>query len=239
MTYESSDQQLIMTANDSSSVTIAIQGVPTAQGAIVNYITPPANQPKTYGNHIYVWQTTNNEVPWPKAPDGDTAVNTDSSTSTQLVGFDFEEKGYIMGYAVAPTKTAVCSTIYMPAGKQDDPSAWLYSKLGLEVVYKGTNLVQVKYTGLPAYQPATNKNWIGIWQGGMVPYAGEPMKAVNIANDNPSGYAIIDNIKLLIGTTYTLGYFMVPSATGRTSLAASATFTVGASFLSPREAFKR
>lgn len=232
------DSKYILTAHESSSVTISIQGVPTAQGAIVNYITPPANQPKTFGNHIYVWQTTSNQVPWAKTPDGDTAVNTDSSTSTQMVNFDFEQKGYIVGYGVAPTPQAVSSTIYMPPNKQMDPSAWEYSKLTMEVVYQGTNLVQVKYDGLPAYQPATNKNWIGIWQGGTVPYSGDPIKSVNITNDIPSGYAVIEGIKLLIGTTYSLGYFMVQPSNGRTSLAASATFTVGSSLLTAHEALK-
>ena len=38
---------------------------------------------------------------------------------------------------------------------------------------------------------------------------------------------IIDGVKLLIGVSYVVGYFMVEPKTGRTSLAASATFTVG------------
>jgi len=238
MTLQLLETNLIMTTNDSSAVTISIQGIPMPQGAIVNYITPEANQPKNFGNHIYIWQTTGNTVPWSKAPEGDTAVNTDSSTSTQHVAFDFEEKGYIIGYAVAPTKTAVCSTIYMPAGKQNDPTAWQYTKLGLEVVYHGTNMVQVKYTGLPAYQPSTYKNWIGIWQGGTVPYSGDAIRTVNIPNDTPSGYAIVEGVKLLIGTTYSLGYFVAQPSTGRTALAASAMFTVGESRVSAREALK-
>jgi hypothetical protein len=219
---------LFLGAVGGSSVTISIQGVPTAQGAIVNYITLPGNNPKTNGNHVYVWQTTDNIVPWNKTPDGDTPVPTDSSSSTLQAKFAFEQKGYIVGYSVAPTPNAVCSTIYMPAGKQTDPTAWQYANVSVNVVYVGTNLIQVQYTGLPLYAPATNKNWLGLWMGAQVPWSGDPIKIVNISQDAPpSGYAIIDGISLLIGVSYVVGYFMVEPKTGRTSLAAAASFTVG------------
>ncbi|MCX6593790.1 MAG: hypothetical protein NTZ56_19925 [Acidobacteria bacterium] len=223
-----SKEQPFLSASAGTSVSIGIQGVPTAQGAIVSYITLPANTPKTYGNHIYVWQTTANAVPWAKSPDGDTAINTDSSQSTTLVTFPFEQKGYIVGYAVAPTPQAVVSTVYMPADQQDNPAVWEYAAVGIAVVYYGNNLVQVQYTGLPQYSPATNKNWIGIWQGSQVPYSGDPIKRVDVTQDAPSsGYAVIEGIKLLIGVSYCVGYFSVEPVKGRTSLAASATFTVG------------
>lgn len=213
---------------DSNSVKISIGGIPTGEGALINYVTLPANDPKGFGNHIYVWQTTDNIVPWSKTPDGDTALASSSSSSTQQVKFDFEEKGYIIGYAVAATPLAVCSTIYIPADKQSDPSAWQYADTKLEVVYVGTNIVQMKYTGLAQYTPATNKNWIGIWQSPHVPYSGEPMAKISITNDAPSGYGVIQGIKLLIGYSYAVGYFMVDPVKGRTSLAAAASFTVGA-----------
>jgi hypothetical protein len=213
----------------STAVKLGIVGVPTDQGALANYVTLPATDPKGFGNHIYVWETTDNIVPWSKTPDGDTAIDSSSSTSTQLVKFGFEEKGYIMGYAVAATPQAVCATVYMPAGKQTDPTAWEYSSMQLGVPYVGVNLVQVQYTGLPQYLPATNKNWIGLWQGPQVPYSGDPIAKVSITKDAPpSGYTTIQGIKLLIGLSYSVGYFMVDPVKGRTSLAASANFIIGA-----------
>lgn len=213
---------------DSNAVQISIAGIPTGDGANVQYVTLPATDPKAFSNHLYVWQTTDNIVPWKKPVDGDTAISSSSSTSAQQLKFAFEQKGYIIGYAVAPTPQAVCSTIYLPANKQDDPTAWQYTNLKLEVVYVGTNLVQVKYTGLPQYQPATNKNWIGLWQSPQVPYDGDPVAKLSLSNDAPSGYATIQGVTLLIGYSYSVGYFMVEPVKGRTSLAAGATFTVGA-----------
>jgi hypothetical protein len=223
------DQSLLLTAAASSNVTIQLQGVPTAQGVIVNFITNTANTPKTYGNQIYVWQTTSNAVPWDKAPDGGAAINTDSSTATQQVQFAFENKGYIIAYAVAPTPKAVCATIYIPAGQLTNPGAWQYANLSLSTVYVGTNLVQTHYVGLNSYSPATNKNWIGLWQGAQVPYGGDPKKLITIPTDDQEGYPVMEGISLLINTTYSMGYFMVEKATGRTSMAAQTTFTVGTS----------
>lgn len=226
MTQEHS--KLFLGAAGSTSVQISLQGVPSSTGAIVNYITLPGNNPKTNGNHVYVWQTTDNIVPWNKAPDGDTAVPTDSSSSTFQAKFAFEDKGYIVGYGVAPTPNAVVSTIYMPAGQQNNPAQWQYGALSTQIVYVGTNLVQVKYNGLSLYQPATNKNWVGLWMGAQVPWSGDPIKIVNVTQDAPpSGYLIIDGISLLIGVSYVVGYFVVEPKTGRTALAAASSFTVG------------
>jgi hypothetical protein len=118
----------------------------------------------------------------------------------------------------------------MPANEQDNPKAWEYANVDLSVVYVGTNFIQLQYTGLVGYTPQTNKNWVGLWLGGQVPWSGDPIKSLKVTPDQPpSGYLYMDGIDLLIGYQYSVGYFMVDQATGRTSLAASATFTVAAS----------
>lgn len=228
-TAHQTQPQLIMTTATTTSVTIALKGVPTGQGVIVNYITDTANQPKTFANHIYVWQTTSDTVPWNKTPDGDTPIESDSSTSTQFVTFDFEDKGYIIGYATAPTPKAVCATIFIPQGKQNDPTAWQYDRVTAKVVAFDTNIVQVQYHTLDQYTPATNKNWVALFLGQHANYGGSFVKKQMIVTDSRDGYVVIQGVKLLIGTTYTVGYFMADetSTNGRTSLAASSSFTVG------------
>ncbi|PTU69521.1 hypothetical protein [Chromobacterium haemolyticum] len=221
------ETKLLLTANDGSTVTIHFVGEPSAIGAIVNYVTNTANQPKKYGNHIYVWQTTSNIVPWAKSPDGFTAIDTDSSTSTQPVDFPFEDKGYILGYAVAATPNAVCSTIYVPQGSLDNPQAWQYANNSVKTLYVGTNLVQARYQVLQSYDAVANKNWLGLWQGSTVPYSGDPLKKVSVTQGGDSGTVNFTGVKLTINTTYSIGYFMVDQVSGRTSLAATSTFTVG------------
>ena len=214
-------------AASASAVNISLVGVPNAQGAIVQYTTLPANQPNTYGNKVYVWQTTENVVPWEIKPDGETAVEDNTPASTTPAIFPFQDAGYIIGWAVAPVKTAVCATVYVPQGKQNDPKAWQYANLTANVVYVGKGFVQVQYNGLAAYKPQTNKNWIGIWAGNQVPWSGDPIKRVDIASDAPpSGYVYMTGLQLLIGVSYVVGYFMVDPKSGRTALAAASTFTV-------------
>jgi hypothetical protein len=221
--------QPIMLRSESTAVNISIVGIPTAQGVLVNYVTDTSNQPKTFANHIYVWQTTSNAVPWNKTPDGDTALASDSSTGTQQVQFDFEDKGYIIGYAVAPTPKAVCATIFIPQGQTQNPAAWQYDRVTEKVVAVATNLIQSQYHTLTLYTPASNKNWVGVFLGAQAGYYAPIVKKQMILTDAADGFVVIEGVRLLIGTTYTVGYFMVDesSTNGRTSLAASSTFTVG------------
>lgn len=232
-TMAASQVQPTVAASAATSVSISLIGVPTGQGVIVNYVTDTANQPKVNANHIYVWETTANTVPWNKSPDGDTPIQSDSSTSTQMVTFDFEDKGYIIGYATAPTPLAVCATIFIPEGKQTDPTAWQYDTVTANVVAVATNVVQVKYHTLDQYLPATNKNWAALFLGGHANYSGSFIKKASIPTDSRDGYLVIQGVKLLIGTTYTVGYLMVDEGgtNGRTSIAASSTFTVGAALI--------
>lgn len=202
--------------------------MPTPQGVLVNYLTAPANKPKTFNNQLYVWDTTDNQVPWGKDPEGSTGLTSDASTATRFLPFDYEDKGYIVGYAVAAETAAVCSTIYIPQGASGDPTKWKYASVGLLVVYSDSSVVQVQYTVLPAYKPAARANWVAVWQGSSVPYEGESLGQANIPSDAETGYAVIEGLGLTINTPYSVGYFMVAPGSGRTTLAAQATFTIGA-----------
>jgi hypothetical protein len=231
MSHESHSHPFL-TASVSSAVTISIQGVATGNGAIVNYITPPANLPNSYGNNIYVWPTTGPTIPWLNKPISPaTAVPTDNSTSVLPVNYPAQEKGYIIGYGVAPTPNGVCASVYIPSPTAA-PTEYQYANTSITVPYVGLNLVQVQYTTLPTYDPGGNGNWIGMWQGTQVPYSGEPMAGgyLVVPSGSPSsGYLNLTGAVLLSGYSYVVGYFMVEKKTGRTSLAASTTFTVGQS----------
>ena len=191
----------------------------------MKYITIPNNQPKAYGNHIYVWETSANSVPWDKPPKGDTAITSDEATSTQKIEFDFQiGSGYIIGYAVAPTPNAVCATIYIPDGQLKNHAKWEYSKttIGEPQVFK--NMVLLTCKSLPDYYRGKNKNWVGIWKKESVPYNMVPMKCTPLDNDDQEITAKIEDVTIVIKSVYSIGYFMVDYLTGKTSLAATTTF---------------
>ncbi|MGR2663217.1 MULTISPECIES: hypothetical protein [Chromobacterium] len=220
---------LLLLSNDAGrQVFITVVGVPMPDGVLANYITNTANQPQTFDNRLYAWESSANQVPWDKAPVGQAALLSDSSTSTRVLNFDYEPKGYVIAYAVAGAAQAVCSSVYLPAGEQDNPQAWAYDSVSLQTVYVDSNVLQLKYKVLTAYQPKAAGNWVGIWQGSTVPYSGDPIRSLPVPRDDDSGYLAIDGLKLTINTSYAVGYFMQALPQGRTSLAATTTFTIGA-----------
>ena len=218
----------ILIALQSAAISINVVGQPWSGGVIASYDTPAATKPATFQNQIYVWETTSNQVPWEKSPVTSTPVPTDSSASSLVVPFDYEQKGYIVGYAVGPEPTAVCSTVYLPQFASGDPARWEYASVWITIVYNDSNLVQVQYGVLAAYRPATHRNWVAIWQGASVPYDGAPLGRTEIQSDAVSSYAVITGLNLTIGSTYAVGYFMVDSTRGRTSLGAQTKFTLSA-----------
>jgi hypothetical protein len=217
---------LALSAHASSQVTLSIPIPPTSGGVVVNYLTDASSEPQTFGNRVYAWQTTSNTVPWNKTFVADAPVPTNSSSGTMFVGFSYQPVGYILGYAVAASPQAVCSTVYVPQGGQGDPTQWVYASASCSVAYSSANLVQVNYTVLANYLPATNRNWVGIWQGTSVPYQGDPLAWSDVPTDAQSGSVILQGLGLTINTSYAVGYFFQDKATGRTALGAQTTFTL-------------
>lgn len=196
------------------------------QGVLVHYATPADDAPNSFHNYLYAWDTTSNQVPWDKAPIGSAPIGSDSSTGTELLPFDYEQKGYIVGYAVADLPVAVSATVYLPEGSSNTAADWEYASTQCQVVYADSSIVQVRYIDLPAYRPNTYRNWVGVWTGSSVPYQGAPLGHAEIGSDSESGYAVVQGLNLSISTEYCVGYFLVDAAVDRTSLAAWTTFSV-------------
>lgn len=216
---------LEITATTSSAVQIKIPGQVEPTGALVNYVTSQTNQPKAYANHLYVWKTTSNAVPWGTDSDGDTAIDSNSPVSTQQLKFKFAvQQGYIVGYAVAADANAVCSTVYIPGDTYNDPSTYVTNDTTLSINSFGNNYVQVKLGGLPNYSPSANGNWVGIWQSDHVPYSGDPLAKADVTLPSAGGLISVTGVSVLVGSVYSVGYFMASGKAGRTALAASATF---------------
>lgn len=207
----------------SEAVMLNVVGCVMPNGVLVNYATYQENKPKTYANYIYVWKTTSPDIPWGTTPVGKDAVATDTPVSTQQLDFPFEVgQDYIIGYAVGADPNAVCATVYVPADSIKDPTKYVSNNISLQFVYVGNNIVQIRFTGLGNYSPVANKNWVGIWQMDHVPYKGDPLAKVSIASSSSSGIAVLQGVQIVVGSVYSVGYFMTDA--GSTSLAARVTF---------------
>ena len=222
--YEST----FVVSENSHSVTLSPVGPPTSNGFNVGYSTFSPNMPSQYGNTIYVWQTALNTVPWEREPDGVIAVNSDRARSALNLNFSFEDEGYIIGYAVAPTPNAIVATMHIPRGTQQDIMSYEYSSLSIGNVSVGPNLAQVVSLGLADYNPHANRNWIAIFNGDVVPYEGSALQngCAFVTSEASNNAQSVEDIALLINTPYVAGYFMVDCEIGRHSLAAQFPFSI-------------
>lgn len=222
---EQLEQLLELKAVSGSAVAIRIPAPVQPTGVAVNYVTSQDNRPQKYANQIYTWKTTSDNVPWGGGPDGTTAVESDRPVSTQFVDFDFEvHQDYIVGYAVAADPNTVCSTVYIPGATSSDPTTYETSDTTITINSWGNNYVQVKLAGLGNYSPSSNKNWVGVWELDHVPYSGDPIAKTDVQLSSAKGLIYIPGVKLRVGSTYSVGYFMAAGTAGRTALACSATF---------------
>ena len=111
-----------------------LKGAPTAQsvnlkvlskdqnGVYVQY-TFDTNQPKTYGNTLYVWEAAGPVIPWSRVPIASTTINEDQYRGAQRLDFK-REVGvqYIIGYGVAAEPGAICASLWMPPGAPERAS---------------------------------------------------------------------------------------------------------------------
>ncbi len=197
----------------------------SAAGILVQYMTYDTNLPKTNKNTVYVWEANQDVIPWTgKAPIASKLISKDQSIGSEEIAFDYQpEFGYIVGYSVANDPTAICASLYIPANGADTET----KHVTVSSPTFSSDFVKVRYHVLPDYQPSTNQNWCGLWKGPAVDTRGtvQPPLAVVPFNNQDGSVTIKDGVKITIGTTYTVGYLMLPWEAGKTSLASTVTFS--------------
>ncbi|PKE29436.1 hypothetical protein CWS43_15370 [Rahnella sp. AA] len=223
-----------VTADQNIIVTTDPDGV-SANQITFDYNGPNANQPSTYGNTVYIWQS-GEAIPW----------SVDASNSTTLIGnnpagsqsFDklnVTTLSYIIGYAVGPILTTswskysnVVAYTYVPAIGGGDISS---VKSTVAVAKLGSTSLVAQITLLPGFNPSGSNTWVGIWEGQAASYNQKPKWRAAAASTSASSTVSLNNIQLTRGTTYTLGLFATGFSTDdsqlkQSSLAATHTFTV-------------
>jgi hypothetical protein len=204
----------------------------------LSYNTMPGNMPNTYGNFVAIWQNQN-KIPWNQKPLAAKAVPTNTQQGDMVFdGLDITNNHYILGYSVGPELIDpglkygnICSTAFVPTkANEDPPKEYQYFQTHLVLKYLGTTSVAVQFFTPPGCQPATNKNWMGLWRGETASYNNPPDYAVPITIDANSGTAAFNDVTIGRGLTYTIGYFMSgwaedEQARKQTALACSLRFT--------------
>jgi hypothetical protein len=207
---------------------LTVEGV-TGTAIGLGFSTLPGNLATSYQNAVALWQGS--IVAWNASPQTKETVPVDeASADFTFSPVSITRQAYTVGYAVGPRLGDFCACVTIGAGGQaTNPQA-----VGLNISWIGATSLTLAYVTLPGYQPQANGNWAGLWQGQVDAFApGTPVAQVPVSADTDQGPVVFNNVPLLIGTTYTVVYFMGPEPT---TAAAQLTFTTATAVDTPTPA---
>lgn len=205
-----------LTANAAASYTTSVNvSAVTPDGVVLSYNTLPGNQPSTYGNFIFGWDSK--VIGYHRTPLVRMAIPSSQASGSIFVGnLSVVNTPYIFGYAVGPQVNDVCASAFIAPGQSSvnfSPS--------LMLTYVGTNVVVVRYDLPAGFDPAAAGSSVAIWKGQAPLYNVPPVASAPIASSSETGSLSI-SMMVLRGMTYAIAIVMTPSVT---SLAAAITFT--------------
>jgi hypothetical protein len=175
-----------------------------AHNVVVDYTSLPSNQPLTYANVLYMWQAT--AIPWGRPPYQYKAIPSDQQNGDVTISnLTISATSYVFGYASGPDPALICASFILDAGG----AAVTSMSVSIGVASLTINSVTVRYSTAAGYNPNTNGNWIGLWEGQVSPYTAPiPMATARVPSTNEGTVTIPVPSGIGIHTTYTLVYFM-------------------------------
>jgi len=213
----------------------------SAKQISVSFDTPNGNQPNSYGNALWIWQS-GNQVPWSSAGQSQPIGNNTPSGDASFTDLDVTTLSYLIGYSVGPKGDSnwlypnVVATVFIPAlgsgngGSDAEQQGDVFSPSVAMQTFGATSLV-TSFDMLAGFNPEKARSFVGVWEGQTVSYTQAPKWFAPVTGSNSSGTVSFNNIKILRGTTYAIGLFasgfdLNPSNLKQTALAATSTFTV-------------
>lgn len=189
---------------------------------IAHYVGLPGNLAKTYKNNVALWQSTQ---PSPEIdPKGFGYPYDDSPSGDIVVPCGLSSTDYCMTYQSGAALTTMAAMVTVPVASGTAP---VYTGVTMEIVAISANSVTILYNTLPNYNPQTSKNWIGIWSGTGLPYAGLPALAESGIQNPYQKYFVTISLQFEpFLAPYLAVYFTGPE---RTNIAAALSFTPPAS----------
>jgi hypothetical protein len=187
---------------------------------LLSYNTMPGNQPSTYSNTAFIWQS-GPTIPYNQKPAGSQPVPTNTQSGSMVFkDLQISTKDYIIGYAVGSDPGNICSWVYIPPVGGGDNQTFQTS---VSVPAGGIlpDVVLVMYQTPAGNQPQSNSQWVGIWQGSVASFTVAPLAQIACSTNNAVDQIGLP-VTLLRSTTYTIGFMMGKK---QTTLAAAFTFS--------------
>jgi hypothetical protein len=204
-----------------TSVSISVEPGWTGSQLGVDYSTLPGCLPQTYGHALGLWQGS--IVNWDEMPppSGAPVGSNQEDGSVELENLTIEDLAYTVAYAVGPDPTDYCAAVTFSPGGQTRAA-----QVSLAVNAIGSTSLGLHYVTLPGYDPGASGNWVGLWKGQPLVYAGKPapLGRATVTSDANEDDVALNNVPMAIRTTYTAVYFM---GAALTTAAAQLTFTTG------------
>jgi hypothetical protein len=200
-----------------------------------HYKTLDGNQPNTYKNTVYLWQTEGWTVP--STTDKKHSITSDSVEGSQNFSVELDQANYLIAYAVGLTANAVVTTQRLEYQKDSKRYKIIPAPsdeaLSLKVTHVNTTTVSYSFRTPAGTSAKANGDWIGVWKGTTVSKlyndAEEPLGLKPISIDDSHGndsLTLPDSQQFASNTSYMLGYFKSgydqnkPNEPVRTTLAA-------------------
>lgn len=211
-----------------TNVTIQSSDV-TGTQITTHYDTMPGNQPNSYGNTLYLWQTGGQFIPPNTQPSKFQLIGANQPNGSSIfMGLDVSQEAYLVGYAVGNDPSNIVSTVFIPAtgSGQADP---VTVNSSIQVTGVLSTSVAFTFVTPPGQNPLAQGDWVGLWQGqseGAL-YSMPPTWSAQVATSASQGNWGLNLVSGVIqrGTMYTMGYFKGGwSGKKQTTLAASTTF---------------
>jgi len=215
----------IVSANDAPS-TVTSQTTQVAVGyvsgtlIVYSYDSLPSNEPNSYQNTLFLWQN-NAAIPYSTPPLDSIVIPGNSPNSgAPWTGLQIQNLEYVIGYAVGPNVSNICSWVSIPASGPGTGGPTFQTTA--ITTYTSAFTIVVHYETPAGNLPQTNQQWVGVWPGPLASYTVPPLaKAAAISDNNEGDLSIIYNFTA--GDQYTIAYFM---GTDQTAMAATQTVTV-------------
>ena len=199
-----------------------------------HYDSMPGNQPNTYGNTVFLWQTSQPVIPVNTAPYNSQLIGSNQPNgSSVFLGLSVSAESYLVAFATGPAVKNIVTAIFIPAsnGGPAKPVVPVQAPL-LEITSHGSTSVSFSYATPIGMTPQNDGDWVGLCQvqGKSVLYTLPPTWFTPIGSNASQGsWGInLSSWNIQRGTMYTLGYFKggyAQSNPKQTTLAVSTTFT--------------
>ncbi|WDD90627.1 hypothetical protein Bsp3421_000491 (plasmid) [Burkholderia sp. FERM BP-3421] len=199
-----------------------------------HYDSMPGNQPNTYGNTVFLWQTSQAAIPVNTAPYNSQLISGNQPNGSNVfMGISVSAESYLVAFATGNTVKNIVAAIFIPPsnGGPAKPVEPVQAPL-LETTGHGSTSVSFRYATPIGMTPQNDGDWVGLWQGQgeSVLYTLPPTWFAPIgSNANQGSWGLnLSSGNIQRGTMYTLGYFKggyAQSNPKQATLAASTTFT--------------